>query len=131
MYTNNTAATVAIINAIFANNAIEQVEFKPEYHNGTGYFDPIAKTDLGSEIVKMVDENGRRIVVIPCPRQNVVLNERYRDDQRQVVIHCHKSDVVAGYDASLRINHTYSGAVERDDLTAWLNETAEIVGAAH
>lgn len=129
MYANNTAATVAIIDAVFANNAVEQVEFKPEYHNGTGYFDPITKIDLGSEIVKMVDENGRRIVVIPCPRQNVVLNERYRDDQQSVVIHCHKSDVVAGYDASKRITHTYNGAVERDDLTDWLNETAEFVGA--
>lgn len=131
MYANNQTTAAAIIAAIFANNTIEQVEFKPEYHNGTGYFDPIAKVDLGSEIVKMVDENGRRIVVIPCPRQNVVLNERYRDDQERVVIHCHKADVISGYDASARICHTYNGSTEREDLTAWLNETAEIVGVQH
>lgn len=128
MNTNNKTLATAIIDAIFANNGVEQIEFKPEYHNGTGYFDPLARTDVGSQIVKTVDENGRRVVVIPSPRQNVLLAERYSNDDL-IVIHCHKSDVIAGYDDSAPINHTHSGSVEREDLTAWLTETAEIVGA--
>lgn len=60
--------------------ALPQVEFKPEYHNGTGYFDRLTKTDFefnkGGYVATKTPE-GRVIVVVKTAIGNYVFFDRY------------------------------------------------------
>lgn len=46
----------------------KELEFKAEYHNGTGYLDKLRKVDTGlnrRQVGYMVDDMGRNIMVLP------------------------------------------------------------------
>ena len=56
------------------------IEFKSEYANGTGYFDPMVDLDLGlktGEAAKMIDRNGRKVIIVNTIFGNAVFFERY------------------------------------------------------
>lgn len=66
------------------------IEFKEEWHNGTGYFDGLAKEDtglpIGSRFVTQTPgKHTRRIVGIVTPVGNVVFFERYSDEGSDVI----------------------------------------------
>ena len=62
-------------------NAIQTfIPFKPEWHNGTGYFDALTRYPLQpGDIAKMRDENGRRIILMGTRFGTVVVFDRYKD----------------------------------------------------
>lgn len=67
--------------------------FKPSWHNGTGYFDPLAASQEVGQLIEMgtfaktSDEAGRKIVVGNTPAGLVVFFERYADDFTPVCSH--------------------------------------------
>lgn len=72
-------------------NSIENViEFKSEWHNGTGYFDNLVYEEIQDLSVgdrfKTVDQNGRRIAGVVTPFGNVVVFERYSDSENGPVV---------------------------------------------
>ena len=55
----------------------------PEASNGTGYFDPLMHRDFGMQRMLFIDMHGRRGMIIPLsPCNNVVIFQRYRDNNR-------------------------------------------------
>ena len=65
------------------DNALTKIErtidFKPEWNNGTGYFDHLVTDDLGledGEVVRFVDTMMRNAIVIGSPLGNLVIFER-------------------------------------------------------
>jgi hypothetical protein len=63
------------------------VGFKPEYHNGTGYLDSVVtklKLNQG-EVAKMVDDNGRRCIMVGTLFGTVVVFQRYPDNTDKIV----------------------------------------------
>lgn len=66
------------------------VDFKEEWHNGTGYFDHLVKEDLGLPVgsrfvTQTPGEHTRRIVGIVTPVGNVVFFERYSNKDSEVI----------------------------------------------
>lgn len=64
--------------------AVSTVEFEDSWHNGTGYFDPIIKADLGlmpGARTTAVDENGRRMIIVGTRYGNAVVFERYSENE--------------------------------------------------
>lgn len=67
--------------ALFRDTPRTFPQFDPKFHNGTGYFDRLCKIDL-QHPTKTVDENNRKIVVIPmADKENIVIFERYRKNE--------------------------------------------------
>lgn len=50
---------------IFEKANFKEIFFKPEWHNGTGYFDPLAKTFIGLENVHTIDDQNRHVLIMP------------------------------------------------------------------
>lgn len=70
----------------------DSIEFLPEYHNGTGYFDGLCKVPLAhNQKVRAVDELGRQMIVIGSGPDdqgnynNAVVFMRYTDRSKLVV----------------------------------------------
>jgi len=66
------------------------IEFKEEWHNGTGYFDQLVKEDTGLPIgarfiTQTPGEHTRRIVGVVTPVGNVVFFERYSNEDSEVI----------------------------------------------
>lgn len=124
------AIVAAVIEAAFKDAAIEQVPCKAEYHNGTGYFNPLADSDIGGMTVKMVDHDGRRILVIPNPRRNVVLFERYSGpDNKNYGAHYDHEDLKSiGYITKEPMTGPYDGAADMPELYEFLKEFADLSG---
>lgn len=60
-------------------------QFNPVWHNGTGYFDKLTTEKVQQYPVKTVDENDRRIVIIPLAiGENLVIFERYPNDSETI-----------------------------------------------
>lgn len=67
-----------------------KLTFDPAWKNGTGYFDPLTRMDLGlkaGEMATSVDEHGRRMIIVGTPLGNVVAFERYVPGDAGVVVH--------------------------------------------
>ena len=67
------------------------IEFKEEWHNGTGYFNKLVKEETGLAIgqrfvTQTPGENTRRIVGIVTPVGNVVFFERYSNPDNEVIV---------------------------------------------
>lgn len=63
------------------------IPFNPEWHNGTGYFDPLVKVNVDLPYggrFKTETENGRKIIGIVTPFGNVVVFERYADPANEI-----------------------------------------------
>ena len=75
-----------ILHAVAA--VLPQVEFKQEYHNGTGYFDELTKTDFefnkGGYVATKTLE-GRVIVVVKTAVGNYVFFDRYTGSDNTIV----------------------------------------------
>jgi hypothetical protein len=68
---------------------VVQIEFKPQWRNGTGYFDGAVHEELVGEfgtVYTCTDEESRRVLLI-CKTQfgNVVIFQRYSDGDKGVV----------------------------------------------
>lgn len=66
------------------------IEFKEEWHNGTGYFDGLVKENLGLAIghrfvTQTPGDHTRRIVGVVTPVGNVVFFERYSNKESDVI----------------------------------------------
>lgn len=80
----------AFFDSVFA--ACDSIEFLPEYHNGTGYFDGLCTVPLArNEKVRTVDELGRKMIAIGSgpdnqgKHNNAVVFERYVDRSKLIV----------------------------------------------
>ena len=65
-------------------NAPVVIEFKTSFNNGTGYFDPAVKLipSLGSEVTaRFVTDTGRKAIIIGTSRGNIVVFQRYNDEE--------------------------------------------------
>lgn len=55
-----------------------EVEFKPEYVNGTGYFDPLVRVKFNQKLSRMADNHGRPILIVAGDNDtSVVVFQRY------------------------------------------------------
>ena len=79
--TANTKTTNAGLDFEKRFNAIQTfIPFKPEWHNGTGYFDALTRYPLQpGDIAKSRDENGRRIILMGTRFGTVAVFDRYND----------------------------------------------------
>lgn len=66
------------------------VEFKPEWHNGTGYFDKACIEDMPAPF-RFTDEHGRIGIVFELSGSHFCIFQRYSDDP-DVVATCHVID---------------------------------------
>lgn len=71
--------------------AIEnEVEFDSKWSNGTGYFDNAKFMDLlPGAMVKSIDPNGRKIILMGSPLLTIVFFERYSDRKDIIVSNAH------------------------------------------
>lgn len=69
--------------------ASSTIDFKNEYHNGTGYFNDLCTIALAhNEVVRTTDDNGRKIIVIGsgnAGKPNAVVFQRYTDQYKIIV----------------------------------------------
>lgn len=77
--------------AIFNSEKMVEVEFKPEWHNGTGYFNAVCTEDLGLEVGTCFrfiagGEDKRHAVGVVTPVGNLVFFERYTGSDEGVVV---------------------------------------------
>ena len=67
------------------------IEFKEEWHNGTGYMDHLVTEETGLPVghrfvTQTPGENTRRVVGIVTPVGNVVFFERYSNKDSEVIV---------------------------------------------
>lgn len=71
-----------IFNQTFLNVAVKEIEFNPAWKNGTGYFDaavegPEAPALEVREMIKTIDDYGRRMIIVGTRFGNVVVFDRF------------------------------------------------------
>jgi len=91
-----TNAHVAVNHKLEAFNrvwdAIEKIEGKVEWNNGTGYFDGAAKGEnapllAAGKKVGAVSTNGRRLIIMGAAFGNIVVFQRYNDNDNVFTVH--------------------------------------------
>lgn len=89
--TLNTAIATAIregFDRLQANPLVPQIAYDSRWENGTGYLDGLAEAQIPDtgycSVVKTVDPNGRKILVMQIDGRRAVLFERYTDSKMLV-----------------------------------------------
>jgi hypothetical protein len=62
-----------------------EVEFDPRWINGTGYFDNIINS-IHRGVFRFIDQWNRKVVVISTEEECMVINQRFRDGDKDVVV---------------------------------------------
>jgi hypothetical protein len=67
---------------VYNHHEVSEIAYNPDWANGTGYFDRAVYGDHApvienGKVVKSVDEDGRKILIIGFSLGNVVVFERY------------------------------------------------------
>jgi len=77
---------------VFDDPNVESIEFKKEWSNGTGYFDfavygEHAPRVAPGKVVKCMTPGNRRMIVVGTHLGNVVVFDRYADNDRGVFVY--------------------------------------------
>ena len=80
-----------LLSMIFNLSEIKEIPYSKDWENGTGYFDGAvfgedAPVIPAGELVKSVSTGGRKIVMVGTRFGNIVLFERYTDEENNVVV---------------------------------------------
>ena len=73
----------------FFNAVNETVEFDPSWKNGTGYLDGICRQEnlvKPGQVVKTIDDHGRKVLIAGTKQGAVAVFERYIDDENGVIV---------------------------------------------
>jgi len=70
-------------------NALSTIEFKKEWHNGTGYLNSATLEKL-QRPVRFVDDLDRKGILLPTAEGSTVVFERYSDGAHEVIV-CNSS----------------------------------------
>ena len=84
----NANQSVAVTFNNLFDNISNVIEFKNEFNNGTGYFNPAVKmiADIGAErTAKFTTPSGRKAVVIGTNKGNVIIFQRYNNYESIIV----------------------------------------------
>lgn len=120
----NAVINIATVNN---NNVFKEIEFQPEYHNGTGYFDPLADEFLGLDNYHTVDEYGRHVLIIP------LWSKRFNDFDKEETIFYGNLVIFQRYASKelIAINTPRKWSTDRDHRNAIVDSAIKAVNEGH
>ena len=79
------------------NKINTEIEFKPSFNNGTGYFDPaveLVKLNPGEEAKTTCPETGRKIIFIGTRLGTIVVFQRYSNPTKVIAYNAQTSSIL-------------------------------------
>lgn len=112
-----------VLNAVFAQSSIKEIEYNNAWSNGTGYFDFAVKGENAptlkvGEMCKSQTPFGRKIVMVGTNYGNVVVFGRYDDEDSSIVV----CNVGSGFDTEKQ----YHGSLSDEKVAKLLNYTITV-----